>query len=260
MWRVRTVLALAALTVVAAIPPVAVAATSDPTSPARSGVTAFGVSHQGRALRVAHRCAPDATVDVLVIGAIHGNEDAGRAVVRQLGQGAPPPGVCWHLLTALNPDGVVRGTRQNARGVDLNRNFPLRWRGGGRAFDVFYPGRARASERETRAALAMIRAIRPDVTVWYHQHATMTIRPPLPWRVALASAYARVSRLAMREYTIGGPLYGTASSWQHAEQPMSLALVIELPAGSLDAREVRRHVAAVRTVATFARFDRADVP
>jgi protein MpaA len=223
-------------------------------------VTGYGCSHGGRALRVATRCAPGATtVDVLVIGAIHGNETAGRAVVQRLAQGAPPAGTCWHLLSTLNPDGVARGTRQNARGVDLNRNFPYRWSGGGRPFDVFFPGRARASERETRAALAMVRAIRPDVTIWYHQHRTMTVRPPLPWREALAGAYARVARLPVQTYP-GPELFGTASSWQHAEFPLSLALVIELPAGALDAASLRRHVAAVRTVGTLARFDRADVP
>ncbi|MCW2920428.1 MAG: murein peptide amidase [Thermoleophilia bacterium] len=114
------------------------------------------------------------------------------------------------------------------------------------------------SERETRAALAMIRAIRPDVTIWYHQHRAMTVRPPLPWREALAGVYARVSGLPMRFYP-GPELHGTASSWQHAELPASLALVVELPAGALDAAGVHRHVAAVRTVATLARFDGADV-
>ncbi len=240
-------------------PSVASAATSDPGSTASAGVAGYGTSHGGRAIRVSHRCAEGATVDVLVIGAIHGNETAGRAVVRRLVQLAPPPGTCMHLLSALNPDGVAARTRQNARGVDLNRNFPFDWRGGGRAWQTFFPGRARASERETRAALAMIRDIRPDVTVWYHQHATMTIRPPLPWRIALAQAYARTSRLPMREYTLGGRLYGTASSWQHAELPQSVALVVELPAGPLDAGGVRRHANAVRAVATLARFDRADV-
>ena len=259
MWRAWMVLALSGL--LGAVPAIAAAeaaaATSDPASTASIGVTAYGTSHGGRALRVAHRCASDATVDVLVIGAMHGTETAGQAIVRRLGQGAPPPGTCWHLLSALNPDGVARGTRQNARGVDLNRNFPFRWRRGGRPFDVFYPGRARASERETLAALAMVRAIRPDVTIWYHQHRNMTVRPPLPWREALAGAYARASGVVMRTYP-GPPLSGTASSWQHAELPRSLALVVELPAGALDVAAVRRHVAAVRSVGTLARFDRAD--
>ncbi len=229
-------------------------------SSSSAAVTQFGPSQLGRPIQVVSRCALGATtVDVLVVGAIHGNEVAGRAVVRELGESIPPPGTCWHLLSSLNPDGMARRTRQNARGVDLNRNFPFSWTGGGRAFDVFYPGRARASERETRAALAMVRAIRPDVTIWYHQHRNMVDRPRLPWREALAGAYARVSRLPFYRYP-GPALHGTATSWQQAEQPLSLAFVVELPAGELDGVAVRRHVAAVRTIGTLARFDRADVP
>src|SRR5688572_15770749 len=96
---------------------------------------------------------PDAPVRVLVVGSIHGNETAGHAVVRRLARTAPPAGVQLWLVESANPDGVRRGTRQNARGVDLNRNFPFRWAGGGRPFDTYYPGRAPASEPETRARM-----------------------------------------------------------------------------------------------------------
>jgi hypothetical protein len=54
--------------------------------------------------------------------------------------------------------------------------------------------------------------------------------------------------MRMRAYP-GPPLFGTASSWHQAEQPRSLALVVELPAGTLPARAVVRHAAAVRLVA-----------
>jgi hypothetical protein len=64
---------------------------------------------------------------------------------------------------------VRSGTRHNARGVDLNRNFPFRWAVGGRPFDTFFPGRARASEPETRALQRLVADVQPDFTMYYHQ-------------------------------------------------------------------------------------------
>ncbi len=59
---------------------------------------------------------------VLVVGCIHGDECAGTAVVRRLEQLPPPDFDLW-VVPTLNPDGRAAGTRENARGVDLNRNF-----------------------------------------------------------------------------------------------------------------------------------------
>src|SRR5512144_409547 len=112
--------------------------------PARAEVV--GRSVTGRALTATHRGEPDAPLRVLVVGSIHGNETAGHTVIARLRRAPVPAGVQLWLVRTVNPDGVARGTRQNARGVDLNRNFPRRWRGGGRPFDTYYPGSAPSSE------------------------------------------------------------------------------------------------------------------
>ncbi len=64
-------------------------------------------------------------------------------------------------------------TRGNARGVDLNRNSPWRWRTLDPPGGTFYAGPRAQSEPETRAVLRLVRRVRPDVTVWFHQRATL---------------------------------------------------------------------------------------
>ena len=71
--------------------------------------------------------SPRARVKVLVVGAVHGNEQAGRAVVARLRRARPPRGTALWLVDDANPDGTAAGSRHNANGVDLNRNFPYRW-------------------------------------------------------------------------------------------------------------------------------------
>src|SRR5207247_7671146 len=106
---------------------------------------------------------------ILVVGCIHGNECAGRAVVRLLARMPEPLDRDLWLVDDLNPDGLAAGTRQNARGVDLNRNFPSEWRPIGRRGDPQYAGPRPLSEPETRFARAVIRRYRPDISIWFHQ-------------------------------------------------------------------------------------------
>src|SRR5437764_11507083 len=115
MRRATTVLALVFLTVAA---------------PAEASVRHYvlGRSEQGRPIRAIERGDPSAPRRLLVFGLIHGNEPAGRAIARRLASTAPPPGLDVWVVEDLNPDGFAAGTRQNARGVDLNRNFSYRWR------------------------------------------------------------------------------------------------------------------------------------
>ena len=105
-------------------------------------------STTGRSSRTAS-AIPAAAVRVLVVGDVHGNERAGERIVARLRRVRTPHGVRLWLVRTANPDGVAAGTRQDARGVDLNRNFPWDWRPGARG--TYYPGpRRRRSPRPAR--------------------------------------------------------------------------------------------------------------
>lgn len=99
---------------------------------------------------------------MVVVGAIHGNEPASPPTVRSLVDISYPDDVEVWLVPEANPDGVAAGTRWNANGVDLNRNFPWGWRA-----DDGGPGPL--SEPESRAVAGLVEQVRPDLVVWVHQ-------------------------------------------------------------------------------------------
>jgi len=205
----------------------------------------IGRSAQGRAITAIRVGNPRAPRKVLVVGEIHGTEVAGRAVTRRLRRARPPRGTELWLIDDANPDGAAARRRQNARGVDLNRNFSVGWRGGGRAFDTYYPGPAPFSEPESRAVRDLTLRIRPRVTVWYHQQLRLVTKRT-GGDTRLEALYARRSGLPHRRLD---PLPGTATSWQNRTVPGSTAFVVELPGGELSARSTRRHAGAALTVA-----------
>jgi beta-N-acetylhexosaminidase len=203
----------------------------------------------GRSVRgtpiVAVRSGPaDAPVRVLATGSIHGTEPAGLAVIRRLRRIAPPEGVQVWTVRTVNPDGLARGTRQNVHGVDLNRNFPRRWRGGGQPFDGYYPGASAASEPETRALMRLVRRIRPDISIHYHQDFGLVNLTGGP-DAAIVRDYARRSGLPAKRLP---GLRGTATGWQNTRFPRASAFVVELHGGALSAAGARRHARAVLAV------------
>lgn len=210
----------------------------------------LGRSAEGRPIRLSVVGERSAPVRVLVVGAIHGDEPAGRAVTGLLRRRPPRiAGVALWIIHDLNPDGAAAATRQNARGVDLNRNFPARWRAQGRPFDTFHAGRRPLSEPEARLAARLIRRLRPAVTIWYHQALAMvdlgtTNRP------ALARRYAAAAGLPARRL---GFLPGVATRWQNRLVPDGSAFVVELPRGRLSAGGATRHRRAVVRTALAAR-------
>ena len=205
----------------------------------------LGRSEDGRAI-VAVRVGDPKATRVLVVGCIHGTECAGIAAARALERVAAPVDL-W-IVPNLNPDGYAGGTRQNGRGVDLNANWSSQWRGGGRPWDGYSPGPRPFSERETRIARNLILRIRPRVTIWFHQHMNLV------WAWGRSSTAGRIYARAagMRIYHHRW-LNGTATNWQNHHLAGSASFTVELPAGSLSSRQVRRQVHAVLAVAAVQR-------
>jgi protein MpaA len=200
----------------------------------------IGHSVEHRPIVVTRVGDPAAQVRVLVVGDVHGNERAGERIVARLRR-HPVSGVQLWLVRTGNPDGTAAGTRQNAHGVDLNRNFPYRWRAAARG--AFYPGPRAASEPETRALMKLVRRVRPQLAVYYHQHLRIVVRARGA-DAAVQRDYARRSGLPLRSL----PRYhGTAVSWENKVVPGGSAFVVELPAGRADAT---RHADAVIAVAS----------
>jgi N-acetylmuramoyl-L-alanine amidase len=191
---------------------------------------------------VAVRNGPaNAPARLLVTGSIHGTEPAGLAVIRRLRRMKPPDGVAVWTVRTVNPDGLRRGTRQNLHGVDLNRNFPSRWRGGGRPFDGYYPGPGAASEPETRALMRIVRRIRPAISIHYHQDFGLVNLTGGP-DPNIVRAYARDVGLPAKRLP---RLHGTDTGWQNTTFPRTSAFVVELRAGALTPKLALRHARAV---------------
>jgi hypothetical protein len=103
----------------------------------------------------------------LILGQMHGDEHAGVLVARSIVRArVSVEGLNLWVVPTLNPDGDVAHTRQNAHHVDLNRNWPHRWRP---LTGTYYSGRKPLSEPETRAVWRFLRQLRPKYLVSLHQ-------------------------------------------------------------------------------------------
>lgn len=202
-----------------------------------SRIEPLGTSVDGRAIKAVVVGPRDAERNVLVVGSVHGTETAGHAVVRALrARNAAPARTALWLVRSFNPDGAAHGTRQNARGVDLNRNAPFAWEP--LPPGPFHSGPRPLSEPESRAVNRLVRRIRPDVSVWYHQ-AMRIVGGTGP----VQRRYARTVGLPFGD--IPGRYPGSISGWQNHRFPGTDAFVVELAAGPLSPRQVRAHVRAV---------------
>lgn len=198
---------------------------------------------------------------ILVFAGIHGNEGSAvelgeRLRSRWLSEPHRLEGSSVLLIPAANPDGVARGTRHNARGVDLNRNFPGDWKHI-RKGDYAFGGNRPLSEPESRVLASLVEGA-PD-------GLCPSSRPP----AAVVSIHSRLI-LGSGVNNFDGPAAGLAklmagyngypvwSEWRY-HTPGSFGvfsgghrhiptLTLELPLRIASEREWEANIAAVEAV------------
>src|SRR5262245_33185323 len=120
----------------------------------------IGTTVLGRPIEAYHFVPPsyarprDAAV---LFGAIHGDEQVTALQLERLVTDLleRPPGRDTWIVPCLNVDGALAGTKNNARDVDLNRNFAAAsWVAEHKA--GYHPGATPESEPETRALVDLI--------------------------------------------------------------------------------------------------------
>ena len=179
----------------------------------------------------------DQAAEILLMASVHGDESDTTVVLSDAMRSIRPGAIRNPAVLCANPDGVLRGTRCNARGVDLNRNLPtanwssrpLRYRGHGQEKQeiVLGTGSGPASEPETQALLELIRQIRPRAVVSLHAPLACVEDPtgsPLAGWIAQESGLPLVP-------DVGYETPGSFGTWC-AEQGITI-VTWELPAEPL---------------------------
>lgn len=142
----------------------------------RHASSVYGTSRDGLPLTV--WLPDDGKPEILILGSVHGDESETTVVLSEALRSVHRSAMKNAVVLCCNPDGLMRGTRGNAIGVDLNRNFPAsNWS----PDPVYYksrrhdpqdialsPGTHPSSEPETRALMAILDHLRPRAVVSLH--------------------------------------------------------------------------------------------
>lgn len=161
-------------------------------------VQTIGVSKQGRAIQAYSFGNGGSTV--LFTGAIHGSEASSSLILHDLIRhlDANPREIPAHhqvvIVPTVNPDGLARGSRNNANNVNLNRNFDTNdWKQDIKDTNGMVPGGGGAqpmSEPETKAIAALSAQLRPRLVLSFHAVGSVAIGNQAGDSARLAGIYA----------------------------------------------------------------------
>ena len=171
----------------------------------------IGQSHQGRPLRI--KRIGNGPRRVIWVGGIHGDEREGAISTAELPlafsrvAGALAQ-VTLTILEDVNPDGTVMNQRGNAKGIDLNRNYPANNFLAGKNF-----GEHPLDQSEAQALHDLILAERPHLVIvahsWRNDHFINFDGPA----VQLAELFGEQSGYRVKPSDRIAPTPGSLGSW-----------------------------------------------
>lgn len=197
--------------------------------PGAGGWEVVGTSVKGRPIRVL--TVGHGPRKVLFIGGIHGDEPEGAVASAELPTAFTDAGladaVTLTILQDANPDGRAAGTRDNANGVDVNRNFPAS------NFDKTDPsnGGEPLNQPESRALNATFQRTAPNLVLVAHSWAgRQFINFDGPAR-EIAERFSASSGLPVEESSSFAPTPGSLGSYVGRDFGVPI-LTIEVLKGS----------------------------
>ncbi len=136
-----------------------------------NGTPIFHYERMGRNPKTAKR--------ILALSLIHGDEAASGTVSRSWMSRLEnlDPRNSWRVIPIANPDGFKNKTRMNAKGIDINRNFPSadwktsalkHWKDKKKSDPRKFPGPEPASEPETQCLIKHFKDFKPDFIISVH--------------------------------------------------------------------------------------------
>lgn len=218
-----------------------------------------GTSEQGRPITAfVFGSGPEV---VMFTGGTHGSEPSSTYIldsfVNDLNQDFSkiPSDTTVIVVPSINPDGILAGSRENAAGVDLNRNFPANnWKK-----DVIVPGGSTSEggggsepldQAESAAIANYTLSKNPKIVVNYHAVGGLSISNGSGDSVSRAKTYASTVGYTYLTSEASNAVFshdttGAYSDWLHDKAGIP-AILVELQ--SFDGNEFSTHRSAMWAV------------